>query len=363
MLKLPHCFYTRNDVMRVSVTALLFALSVTTAFSANRYALIVGQNSGGVSVDPLRFAEADAGRFAQLLRDYAGVEAGNLHLLLRPDSASLMTAGSRLTSIINDFDDPAQVLLFFYYSGHADNEGLLLDSTHCAFVALKQLLSNIPAGIRIAIFDACQSGVLVAFKGGTRAEPFFFSNQQKSQGEVWIASASASERAQESSTLKSSLFSFHFFTGLRGSADLSADNRVTVTEAYQYAYRKTLETSALTTGILQHPVYRFNLTGEGDIVLTDLSERRGGILVDGGCRGTFLVLSRNYTDVFADFSKEKGRENFIALSPGDYTIINARGGDDIGLYRFSISGRKTIRCSSNLFRASLLPYRNEPAVK
>ena len=274
-----------------------------------------------------------------------------------------MTAGNHLADEINHLDDPSQATLFFYYSGHADNEGLLLDSTHCTFAAINKLINGISAGIRIAIFDACQSGVVVAFKGGMRAEPFFFDNRQKSQGEVWIASASANERAQESATLKSSLFSFHLFTGLRGSADLSADNRVTVSEAYQYAYSKTLETSALTTGILQHPVYRFNLSGEGDIVITDLSERRGGILVDGSCRGTFLIMSRNYTDVFADFSKEKGRENFIALSSGDYIIINARGGDDIGLYRFSIGGRKTVRCSNDLFRASLLPYRKEASVK
>ncbi|MBN1575343.1 MAG: caspase family protein [Chitinispirillaceae bacterium] len=335
----------------------LLVISIVSILFAERYALIVGQNSGGASVDDLRYAEADAGRFVQVLSDFAGVKPANIHLLLRPDSMMLMAAGDSLTSRMKNPDDPRQALFFFYYSGHADAEGLLLDSTHFEFGALRQMLSRIPAGIRIAVFDACQSGVVVAFKGGTRAEPFFFSNRQRSQGEVWIASASANERAQESATLKSSLFSFHLFTGLRGSADLSADKRVTVTEAYNYAYRKTLETSALTTGVLQHPVYRFNITGEGDIVLTDLSDRSGGILVDGSCKGTFLIVSRDYTEVFADFYKERRQETFIALSPGDYTIINARGGDDIGAYRFSISGKKTVRCRAGRFRKSLLPYR------
>ncbi|MBN1307827.1 MAG: caspase family protein [Chitinispirillaceae bacterium] len=336
-------------------------VSTLSILFADRYALIVGQNKGGASVDDLRYAEADAGRFAQVLRDYAGVRPEDMRLILRPDSMLLMAAGDSLASRMNSLADPQRALLFFYYSGHADAEGLLLDSTHLEFGALRQILGRIPAGIRIAVIDACQSGVAVAFKGGKRAEPFFFSDQQRTRGEVWIASASVNERAQESATLKSSLFSFHFFTGLRGSADLSADKRVTVTEAYQYAYRKTLETSALTTGVLQHPVYRFNITGEGDIVLTDLAYRKGGIFVDGSCKGTFLILSRDYADVFADFYKDKGREIFIALGPGDYTIINARGGDDIGAFQFSVSGNTTVRCRAGWFRRSLLPYRGTGA--
>ncbi len=340
------------------------ALCSAVAGSQNRYAFIIGQNKGGDNVEALKFAETDAGRFARIMGEYAGVGSENIHLLLHPDSSALAIAGDLLSEKVNALEDPSQSVLIFYYSGHADNEGLLLDSTRYSFSALKRLLGSINAGIRIAVFDACQSGAIVAYKGGKRAEPFFFADRLRSQGEVWIASASAGERAQESTSLKSSIFSFHLFTGLTGSADISGDNRVTVIEAYQYAYRKTLETSALTTGIIQHPVYRFNLSGEGEIILTDLSERKGGVIVDGSCKGTFLVLSRNYLDVFADFSKEYGKERFIALGPGDYVIINAGGeNNDIGLYNFSITGRNTVRCGSKLFRNSYLPYINSSVRK
>jgi hypothetical protein len=353
-VKLQPCFCGRSKPVR-HIAGVISIIAVT-AFtsSAYRYGFIAGQNRGGSTVSDLHYAENDAKRFATLLQEYAGVAQKDIQLVLHPDSTVLDTELEAFIARIAATPDPEHALLFFFYSGHADGDGLLLDSTHMAFSTLHSRLSNAAAGIRLVILDACQSGAIMAFKGGKRAEPFFMETQQKTRGEVWIASSSANERAQESETLKGSLFSFHLFNGLRGSADVSNDNKVTVAEAYQYAYRKTLETSMLTSGIVQHPVYRFNITGEGDIVLTDLSERRGGILVDGSCSGTFLIMSRDYTTVFADFSKEEGREMFIALPSGAFTIINARGGTDIGLYRFSLSGKKSVRCSKSLFAASLV---------
>jgi hypothetical protein len=342
--------------MHHPAAVLLGVILSVTLLQAQRFALIVGQNHGGEAVDNLKYAEADAEKFATLLRDIGGFASADINLVLRPDSVNFAAAIDSMEGRIAKCENPGKTLLFFYYSGHADAEGLLLNSTHCSFAAFRSSLSRIPAGIRIAVLDACQSGVVAAAKGGTRAEPFFFNERQQAQGEIWIASASASEQAQESATLRSSLFSFHFSTGLHGSADVSGDGRITMTEAYQYAYRKTLETSALTTGILQHPVYRFNITGEGDIVLVDLSGRCGGVVVDGTCKGTFLILGRNYTDVFADFYKEPGCEKFVALGPGDYTIINARQSGDIGLRQISVRGRATVRCAARQFHPSLLPY-------
>jgi len=331
----------------------LILISISTV-SAYRYALVIGQNNGGNNVEKLHYAETDAKRCARLLETYAGFSRQNVTSLLKPDSNRIVAAIEQIKKKVSTATNPQYALFLLYYSGHADAEGLLLDSTYLPFSTLKKMVSEISAGIKIAIFDACQSGAVVAYKGGVRAAPFFLSGQQKMNGEVWIASSSANERSQESETLKSSLFSFHLFNGLRGSADVSSDNKVTVSEAYQYAYHKTIESSALTSGIVQHPVYRFNISGEGDIVLTDLSQKQGGIVIDGSCSGTFLILSRNYTDVYADFHKAAEKETFIGLPIGDYTIINARGGTSIGLYQFSIGKSQTIRCTSSMFHASLL---------
>jgi hypothetical protein len=172
------------------------------------------------------------------------------------------------------------------------------------------------------VFDACQSGAVTRFKGGKRAEPFYLKSQRQIEGEVIIASSSSNELAQESETLKGSIFSHHWFNGLRGSADVSGDGEVTVSEAYQYAYRKTIETTALSGGQVQHPQYRFNIHGHGDIALTSLGHGSAGIVFDKTFQGKFLVLSDTYSDVYADFARKSGQETFIALPPGTYTVVN-----------------------------------------
>ena len=283
---------------------LCFLWNAIPAFAA-RYALLVGCNDGGSEVEQLQWAEADAGRFAGLLEALGGFDQSATVTLLHPDSAALdkelRLAGSRLRSS----KSPENDLFLLYYSGHADGLDMLLGTTRYPLKKVQGYLDSFPAGIRIGIFDACQSGAVTAYKGGKRAEPFYLTNPQKIKGQVIIASTAANERAQESGSLKGSIFSFYWLSGLRGSADVSGDRRVTLDEAYHYAYRKTVETSTLTGGEAQHPMYRFNIHGEGDITLTDLAAGSGGIRFDRSCEGKFLVLSDSYTDIFADFSKKK----------------------------------------------------------
>lgn len=313
---------------------------------ANRYAVIVGQNDGGKEMKSLRYAEDDASRFSKLLVEIGGFMPENVITLTDTDSSRVYSALKKTSEALWKNNQSNNSLFLFYYSGHADEDGLLLGKSRYSFEILQKTISNFSSAIRIGIFDACQSGVVTAFKGGKRADPFFLQNQQQIKGQVIIASSAANERAQESDALKGSVFSFHWLNGLRGSADQSADRKVTLNEAYQYAYRKTVETSALATGEIQHPVYRFSIQGQGDILLTNLENAAGGILVDNSCKGKFLVLSENYLDVFADFYKNSNEEYFISLAPGKYTIINALG-QNVTTHQFSIdqNKRKKIRKS------------------
>lgn len=327
---------------------------VTLGSLAKRYALVVGQNAGGSSVENLHFAQSDAERFTDLLSRYGSFFPEDIVTLLHPDSSSLALALAKMVKATATSTNSQNDLFLLYFSGHADGLGLLLDSTHFAFSALREQFSPIAVGMRISIFDACQSGVVVSMKGGKRAPPLALFEEQNLHGEVIIASAAAQELAQESEELKSSIFSFHLMNGLRGSADILPDGKITLNEAYQYAYRKTIETSALTTGVVQHPVYRFAITGEGDIVLTDLTSHNGGIVFDRSCKGSFLVLSRNYSAIYADFYKQDETEQFVALVKGEYTIINARGGSDIKLFQCSIREKEPITLSANMFSSSLI---------
>jgi hypothetical protein len=306
-----------------SIFCFLLLVAAQDSFAA-RYALLIGCNNGGADMEPLRWAEADAQRFAVLLGDLGGFERSDVVTVPGADSAALEGELHKVNARLMSSKNRESDLFLFYYSGHADGKDMLLGKSRFPLKRLKDALDSFPSGIKIAIFDACQSGAITTYKGGKRAEPFYLKNPQKIKGQVIIASTSASEKAQESESLKGSIFTFFWLAGLRGSADASGDRRVTVDEAYRYAYRKTVETSTLTGGEAQHPMYRFTIHGEGDIALTDLTNRNGGILFDRTCEGKFLVLSDSYTDIFADFFKKKNTEWFVSLDPGLFRVINAR---------------------------------------
>jgi hypothetical protein len=319
----------------IFVIAALSCLSLMVTVFAERYALLIGSNYGGNDVEQLQWAETDAGRFASLLTTLGGFDSSATVTLLHPDSAALDKELGRAAAQVRRSRTPENDIFLLYYSGHADGLDMLLGATKYPLKQVQKYLDSLPAAIRIGIFDACQSGAVTAYKGGKRAEPFYLTAPQKIKGQVIIASAAANERAQESESLKGSIFSFFWLSGLRGSADASGDRRVTLNEAYNYAYRKTVETSTMTGGEAQHPMYRFNIRGEGDITLTDLAVSRGGIRFDRSCEGKFLVLSDSYTDIFGDFFKKKNTEAFVSLDPGSYTVINANNGE-VGLFSFSV---------------------------
>ena len=308
---------------------------------AKRYAVIVGCNNGGGGAVPLKFAETDAQECALIVRTLGGFAAENIALLTGADSAAVRREFNRTDSLIRTDSDP-QSLFLFYYSGHADVGRLKLGAGGFSLKKIRDYFEDLPAAVKIGIFDACNSGVITTFKGGKAAEPFFFQQRRDIKGQVIIASSSAVEAAQESQTLKGSIFSHHWFNALRGSADFAGDGRITVNEAYQYAYRKTIETTALIAGEVQHPVFKFDIQGQGDIVLTTLTKTEGGVLFDKASEGKFLVLSDDYINVFADFYKKKGSESFIALSPGAYTIVHAVG-RDVGTGVFMLHARETYR--------------------
>jgi hypothetical protein len=322
------------------------------ALKAENYCLLVGQNNGGEGLGQLNFAESDTRKFSEILSSLSDFKAQNVTVLLHPDSAELQHQLDKIKNMA-DKDKSGTGLFLFYYSGHADGRDFLLDGTRYPLEKIERYIDSFSADVKIGVFDACQSGAIVTYKGGTTAEPFYLKNQQNVKGKVIIASSAANERAQESQTLKSSIFSFHWFNGLRGSADLSGDRKVTLNEAYQYAYRKTVETSALTNGEIQHPVYRFSIYGQGDIVLTDLNKGKSGLLVDASCSGKFLILSQNYLDVFADFYKKDEKLRFVSLSPGKYTVVNANG-SDVGTCEIAVNPNRVFRLSKSMFQPNLL---------
>ena len=159
-----------------------------------------------------------------------------------------------------------------YYSGHADEKGLLLGEDRYSYRSLRDRLDQIPADVRIAVLDACASGAFTRVKGGKRRAPFLIDEATSTRGHAFLTSSAATEVAQESDRIRASYFTHYLVSGLRGAADSSGDGRITLNEAYQFAFSETLGRTVDSKGGAQHPSYDINMSGTGDVVMTDVRQ-------------------------------------------------------------------------------------------
>src|SRR5262249_14903771 len=132
-----------------------------------RFALVVGSNNGGNARDKLRYAGHDAATIADVLQQLGGVSKPDLALLSEPDAHALDTAFDAMAKRMRDERKQGQrVELVVYYSGHADESGILLGGAHYDYAHLRERIRDVPADVRIAIVDSCASGSFTRIKGG-----------------------------------------------------------------------------------------------------------------------------------------------------------------------------------------------------
>ena len=164
--------------------------------------------------------------------------------------------------------------IVFYYSGHSDETGLLLGADRVSYQEIRTWVEQTGADVRIAVLDSCASGALTRAKGGVHRPPFLVDTSSAARGHAYLTASSENESAQESDRLGAAYFTHYLVSGLRGAADVSHDGRVTLSEAYQYAFTETLARTETSRGGPQHASYDFQLTGKGDLVMTDLHAPR-----------------------------------------------------------------------------------------
>lgn len=311
----------------------LVAAALATAAAAGpasaatqRVALLVGNNLGSGGRAGLRFAENDAVRLAAVLVELGGFQRQNVHLLqgapLAAIERELDAIGAKVARWRGDLGD--KVMLVFYFSGHSDGRALEVGAERLGFGELRRRLSATGADVRVTVVDSCQSGALLASKGGTEGADFDirFSDEVASTGEALLTSSAAHELALESSEIRASFFSHHLISGLRGAADGSGDGRVTLGEAYRYAFIQTLAATSNTLSGPQHPVYDYRLSGQGEVVLTELVERSALLGVPPGYERVVVQDLRD--GLVAEVGPGGARR--LAVPPGRYRLIAFRDG-------------------------------------
>ncbi|MFN0245292.1 MAG: caspase domain-containing protein [Kofleriaceae bacterium] len=307
--------------MRFAVLAAVVSVSFwapSLARAEARYALVIGSNPGWSQDRPLRYAENDAERVRDVLVSYGGFTSERVTLMRDPSTADLRSALRKLATVATDGSD--ETLVFVYYSGHADDKHLHLRGQPITHKELQDTLRAMPATIKLGVVDACKSGA-VTHKGGGVADEFVVDvAAPRLSGMVLLSSSGADELSQESRALAGSVFTHHLVSGLRGAADEDDDKQVTITEAYHYAYTRTRATTA-SGAIKQRPAFRYELVGQGELVLTTLTSKSAvAAVVPKGDGTKYVVLDNNEWRVIAEATADKAREIAIALSPGKYKV-------------------------------------------
>jgi len=311
--------------------ALLIALLTSPARATDvepveRLALVAGASNGGSGRAALRYATSDAREVARVLGQLGGVEASDLLLIEEPDAAALRGAVGRLGRRAAEIRAAGRrPELFVYYSGHSDEDGLLLGGSRLAYAQLRQDLDAVPAEVRVAILDSCASGAFTRVKGGQMRPAFQVDAANRVRGHAFLTSSAADEASQESDRLRASFFTHALLTGLRGAADTTADGVVTLNEAYQFAFHETLARTEATRSGPQHATYDIALVGSGDVIITDL-RRAGAVLVLPEPVGGKIFVRSAAGQLVAELQKVPGVRIDLAVDPGDYRVRVAREG-------------------------------------
>ncbi len=331
------------------------ALGDAPAPAVRRFALIASSNDGGAERVRLRFADSDARTVADVLRSLGGLRAEDMVLLNGATRASLQSSFEHVSSALARAEQQGQRReLFIYYSGHSDEVGLLLGGERVSYDDLRAWLGSTSAEVRIAVLDSCASGALIRLRGGARRPSFLSDVSVDARGHAFLTASSADEAAQESERIGAAFFTHYLVSGLRGAADMNRDGRVTLNEAYQFAYSETLGRTEQTLAGAQHPAYDIQLAGTGDLVLTDLRTSGASLVLAREVQGRAYV--RDATGrLLVEVRKEPVHSLELGLGPGEYRVALDRDGHHFAAHTSLSNGDKTVLAMPQFVAEAPLP--------
>ena len=350
------------------VLALALVLSAVGALAAERVAVVIGANVGAPRRAKLWFAERDAERVARTFVELGDFDADKVQVLKQPNTAEVRGAlAAAEVKLQQSRREGQRTVLVVYFSGHAASGALELGSERFEFQELKALVEASSADVKVAIVDACESGVLTQVKGAkaTSAVDFVVPTEDSARGVAYIASTAVGEAAQESAAIGGSFFTFHLDTALRGAGDSNGDGLVSLAEAFQYTSSRTISGTSTTELGPQHPTYDFRMAGRGDVTLSDLRRAEATLVLRGEASSTWLVQQnkrlvaeapggqalalpagtyrverRSGTDVFAgDVTLAMGQRVEVGELPRVVALAGrGKGGDDGGRVELMVGG-------------------------
>src|SRR4029077_21006711 len=95
--------------------------------------------------------------------------------------------------------------------------------------------------------------------------------------------------------------------------------KITLNEAYQFAFNETLGRTLDTKGGAQHPSYDINMSGTGDVVMTDVHQTTATLVLDEELEGRFFIRTAAQ-ELVVELYKPRGRRVELAIEPGAYDV-------------------------------------------
>ena len=313
----------RQQLLLTMTMVVASTLSLDASAVTQKFAVLIAAHDGGDGLPKLRYAGRDATRLADVLVDVGGFARADIVSMVDGDTDTVRDLVAALSRRVDDSKHAGNdVVVLVYYSGHAQDGRLRLGNETFAMSELRTLLHDTAGDVRLAFVDACGAGAMTRDKGATLAAPFVIKidEQLSTTGQVIIASSSANEVSQESDEIQGSFFTHYLTTGLRGDADRDRDGKVTLDEAYAYAYGRTVAATSATRAGAQHPTYAFDLKGAGDVVLTTPGGADVVVEFPGDLEGRYFVVDLDRQLFVAEVDKLKGGRSEIALPRGQYAI-------------------------------------------
>jgi hypothetical protein len=141
-------------------------------------------------------------------------------------------------------------------------------------------------------------------------------------------------------------FTHFLLSGMRGAADANHDRRVTLNEAYQFAYNETLQRTETSRAGAQHPAYDIQLAGTGDLVMTDLHTSASRLVLARELAGRIYVRD-NSGRLVVELRKEPTYPVELGLEAGSYRVVLDRDGSiSDGSIELPAGGRVEVAASN-----------------
>lgn len=337
-------------ILVLIISSIVFASENNESLSVERYALYVAANNGGAERDILKYAASDAKKLMEAMQEIGGINQDNSVILVEPKITDVENALQSFATTINQKKSNARRTEFiFYYSGHSDENALLLGEESYGYSQLKADINSVPSDIHVVMLDSCFSGNFIRAKGGSRQKSFLVDDSSVVSGHAYLSSSSESEASQESDLIQSSYFTHALITGLRGAADSSGDNKVSLNELYYYAFNETLSQTEQSTIGTQHPSFDITLVGSGDLILSDISTAESILALDSDLLGTVYIRNEKTGQLISEVKKSSANVIPLALEAGTYNITLIQSEQTLGA-SVKLKAGKSVYLSAKKFR-------------